>query len=527
MRWLSRPGGTPLSPGARPWRLDPWLLIFLAAGLILRCLYLDLPMAEAHRWRQITNADIARNFYEGSLNIFRPQVSWGGPGNALVGMEFPLLQWLAGVLFHLTSNITLVCRGISIAFSLGTVGAIYGLGTRLYGRPAGRAAAFLLALSPSFVFFGRTFISDVPMVFFSVAAIWGFVAYADTGDRRAAAWGTVCAALACLVKIPAVIIFAPIAWLAWTHRRWRALLDPIWIAGVALPLIATVLWYWYADVLFHQTGLGQAIWHSSGGYAPSVSIAAGPFTGISHWSTLDQIRDPEFYKLMVIRAWNLHLTPPGFALALVGWLVYWNSRRRIAIDLWFGSAVLFILVSAEGNRNHEFHQLPALPPAALFFGMAAAPAFDGAWLRRWAGIRFAPALALAALLTIGLIGFAQSEVIRDFYRPDRLDWTSIHAGQAIEAVVPRNETVIVVEYEKFGGNSPMVLFWAHRKGWSFDMTAITPHVVERLRRQYKARYFATTMWPEIEARQPVLADYLRAQKRLPVDVTGTAVFEIY
>ena len=47
--------------------------------------------------------------------------------------------------------------------------------------------------------------------------------------------------------------------------------------------------------------------------------------------------------------------------------------------------LLFILVTAEGNIHHEFHQLPLLPPAALLFGLAAAPAFDGAWLREKGG----------------------------------------------------------------------------------------------------------------------------------------------
>ena len=67
-------------------------------------------MAEAHSWRQITNADIARNYTEISANILYPQVSWGGPRDAYVSMEFPLIHWIAGMLFHLTTHDELVCR---------------------------------------------------------------------------------------------------------------------------------------------------------------------------------------------------------------------------------------------------------------------------------------------------------------------------------------------------------------------------------------------------------------------------------
>ena len=70
---------------------------------------------------------------------------------------------------------------------------------------AGVAAAFLLAISPSAIFFGRFFISDTPIVFYSVAAVFAWVVYLDTRSRAACIAGTICAALAFLVKIPAVM----------------------------------------------------------------------------------------------------------------------------------------------------------------------------------------------------------------------------------------------------------------------------------------------------------------------------------
>ena len=509
-------------------RPDAALCLILLFGLALRLQYLDLPMAEAHRWRAVTNADIARNFAERSMNIFYPQVNWGGAEQPFVGMEFPLMHWLLAVLYKVFGVHEVIGRLISIVFSLGTIWAVFALGTRLFGVAAGRAAAFLMAVSPTAVFFGRILISDTPMLFFSVVAVLAWVVYLETGTTRTAVAAAAAAALAFLVKIPAVLILAPIAWAAWEAKRWRALTDRRLILGLAGALAVAIVWYWHADQLFHRSGLGQAIWHPSGSYEPSIAGSAGSFTGISHWSTLDHLRDPNFYREMAGRTWGLHLTPVGMVLSLFALVAMWHVPRRHILDVWLGAVVLFILASAEGNFNHEFHQLPLLPPAALLFGLAAAPAFDIAWLRSIGKGRFDLVRAVAAIALAGWLSFHYSGVITRLFRPDSLEIDPIVVGRAIEQAVAPDALVVAVEYEKFGNNSPILLYWAHRRGWSFDFESITPHVVERLKTRFGAHYFATTKWSELAATHPVLADYLRTRKQVPLpgEPRNAALFDL-
>ena len=473
-------------------------------------------MAEAHRWREITNSDIARNFYERSMNLFYPQVNWGGAVQPYVGMEFPLMHWIAAVLYFPFGEHAVIGRLVSMAFSAGTIWAVFALGSWLFGVAAGRAAAFLIAISPSAVFFGRFFISDTPMVFYSVAAVLAWVVYLDTGSRKAGIAGTVCAALAFLVKIPAVMILVPIAWAAWEARRWAALKDRGLVAGLAAAVAAAGLWYWHADAIFHRTGLSQAIWHPSGNYGPPISTAAGPFIGIYHWSTLARLKDPAFYTDLLTRTWALHLTPGGFILALFALLAMWRVPRRRIVDAWVGIVLLFILVTSEGNIHHEFHQLPLLPSAALLFGLAAAPAFNGEWLRATGGRVMGPLGSAAALLALAILSFNYSGVVQNFFRPDRLDMIPLDAGRAIQRVVEPTALLVTVEYEEYGNNSPILLYWAHRRGWSFDKTSITPQVLELLRKDFRGRYFVTTIWPVLQAARPDVVEYLRTRKQIPL-----------
>jgi hypothetical protein len=508
-----------------PLRLDWGLVLILLFGAYFRLQYIQLPMAEKHSWRQITNADIARNFADISLNILYPRVSWGGAGEPYVGMEFPLLQWSAAVFFRWFGVHDIICRGIAVAFSLATIAGLYGLGRCLWDRAAGRGAAFLYAISPSAIFFGRTFLSDTPMVCFSAFGVWGVASYLKTGRRSPLVWGTVTAALACMVKVPAVIILAPIAMLAWNAKRWAALRDRALLGGVITIVLLTIAWYAHADALFHQTGLGQSIWHPSGGYSPDIMAAAGPALTVSHWSTLSQVTDKEFYWTMVERAWMLHFTPIGTVIVLIGLAAAWRVPNRLMVDAWLATVLLFMLVTADGNRWHEFHQLPLLLPAALYFGLAARTAFDGAWLRRASPYGLGIAASALALAGVGLLGFGQSRVVRELFRPDALDRRPIIVGQRLRDFTPTDALVITVEYDKYGGNSPILLYHARRRGWSFDAASITPEVIRQLRDRYGARFFVTLISSVVAQQQPAVAAYLATQDRLPVN--GPADAAIY
>ena len=97
------PGDSPSSdaalPSLRHAESFPWLLLLiLVVGLALRLLYVTAPLVDAHRWRQVDTAAIARVFYEERFNILRPEAIWGGPDGA-VESEFPLLPALAAITY--------------------------------------------------------------------------------------------------------------------------------------------------------------------------------------------------------------------------------------------------------------------------------------------------------------------------------------------------------------------------------------------------------------------------------------------
>lgn len=515
---------TPLKSGTRPRVRHPdiCLVLILLLGTGLRLLYVGLPIADAHRWRQIENASIARSFANGPFDILHPQVNWGGPRDAYVEMEFPLLQAIIGVGYRMFGEGEVLARLVIIGFSVATIVAVYALGRHLFTTAAGRAAAFLMAISPSAVYFGRALMVDMVMIFFSVVALLYFVKYFDTGRHALA----ILAGLTWLVKIPALLICAPIFYAGWQARRWSIGRDPWFILSLAVAFAGTVGWYWHASQLYKETELTLGVWGRIGAYPPDIAAHSGPALALSRWSTWETLTDLEFFQVIFRRMWTLHLTPPGFALAAYGLATSMRVRGSGVAYVWAAAAGVFIFAVGEGNLVHEYYQLVLVPPAALFFGLAAAPAFDGSWIRKqlWPNTFIVVGVTVASL---GLVSFHFSGVIRSHFRPNRLDMRPIAAGTAIRQTIEPEVALIVVE-NKQGGNCPILLHHADRRGWSFDLQSISPQVMEHLHTRFGGVYFATTIWSDLVGARPDVTAYLRAQQRVALKRThhNTALFKL-
>jgi 4-amino-4-deoxy-L-arabinose transferase-like glycosyltransferase len=501
------------------------LLFILFLGASLRLLWIHAPLLDAHRWRQVDTASITRSLYEDRFNLFYPQVNWGGR-DGYVESEFPLLPAITAALYELFGPQDFLGRVVSMVFSTAMIAATFGLAGELLGASGGLAAAFLVAVSPAAVFFGRTFMPDSSMLFFWIAGVFGFVRYFRTDSRRALWLGSIATALACLVKLPALMMMAPIVGAAWHARGPAAIRDRRFLVALIVPLFLTAAWYLHAFLLYRQTGLTFGILvHPARTYP--LTVAPGPWPyAFSKWSTLKVLASSDYYLTLLARIHQLLLLPWGFAGALLGAVVWRRADRRLVADLWLAAMVAFVLIMAEANIGHEYYQLPLVPLGAMYFGAFIGPAFEAGW-RPARGLGLARPAAFAIVLAIiGGVGFFYSGIINSHFRPNNLDVRALQAGQAIERVVPGDALLVVAD--DYGSTSPLLLYFAHRKGWSFDLENLFPQVIEGLKAQQGARFFVTTVWSRIEHERPDTAAYLRFYQRLALhgEPADTAVFDL-
>jgi hypothetical protein len=116
--------------------------------------------------------------------------------------------------------------------------------------------------------------------------------------------------------------------------------------------------------------------------------------------------------------------------------------------------------------------------------------------------------------------------VPDLFRPFNLRMRPIRIGEFLQDVTPPDALIVTTEYERFGGNSPVLLHYARRHGWSFDTTALTPELIKRLHDDFGAKYFVTLIWSDLERQRPEVAAYLRTQRGIPVAANDAALFEL-
>ncbi|HXP93375.1 MAG TPA: hypothetical protein VN905_07875, partial [Candidatus Binatia bacterium] len=112
------------------------MVAILVLGLALRLYGLHSPVLDHPGWRQGDTAAIARNFATLNLNILYPQVDYDGPRDNYVELELQIVPYLAAIGYKIFGIHEVFGRLISIAFSLGTVAVLYGLGRLLFGSTA-------------------------------------------------------------------------------------------------------------------------------------------------------------------------------------------------------------------------------------------------------------------------------------------------------------------------------------------------------------------------------------------------------
>lgn len=434
------------------------IFVLLLASLGVRFYKIDNPVADWHSWRQADTAAVARNFDKFGFTPLLPryddlsdtQSGKENPqGYRLV--EFPLYQTVGYFFFKLfgTFSLEVWLRLVNIIASFVTALLLYLLVAKYVGKLEGWATFFVFSFLPYSIYFSRAILPEMFGVFLSVLAIF-LLDLCHEKKNKVSDWllpflgSAFFASLALLVKPTTVFLLIPLAYLFFKNREkfsgLKFLLVILNLLTIILPLLLWRVW-----ISRFPEGIPANEWLLNGGNIR--------FTGAF------------FRWLLAERLGRLILGFGGLLYFFLG-IAKREQKTGSRIFLFFLlGTILYSIVFARGNVQHDYYQIVWLPTIAVFTGI-------GSILFLKLSRNFLSSikvLAVFLLATFMMFAFSWYE-IRTFY------WVNhpeiVEAGKRVDILTPPNAKVIAA-YE----GDTAFLYQTKRQGWPV-VTRSIPEMVK-------------------------------------------------
>jgi hypothetical protein len=350
-------------------------IICLAVHLSMALKNCNEPLMDAHHFRQSQTA--LSTYYtikEGfKLDYITPVL--GAPWS--IPMEFPLYQWIAaGIVLIFKTPIEQTGRFVSLLFFYLSLFPIYSiLGFTVPNKNHRLLMLCFLLISPTYIFWSRTFMIESLALFLSLSFLWGFINGLEKGKGIANKYnviGIFSVILASLVKITtlSVYLYAALIFYLWfwykkdkTIRFSKSVIMKFLLFGIIFNLVIVLtsyLWISYADTVKllnplasdFLTSFSQAEWYNES-FLSKFSL--------EYWSQI-------FFFTLLIPKFLGSFTFGGFTLpnimlfmifvSIVVFHLIFYKNRRIEIILSISAFIIAPLTFTKLHYIHAYYNYP-------------------------------------------------------------------------------------------------------------------------------------------------------------------------
>ena len=458
-----------------------YVITIIILGFLTRLINIKQPILEVAMWRQCETASIARNFYYNGMNIFYPQVLWGGTTEGYIGQtEFHLYPFLVAILYKLFGVHEFLGRLVSILAFCGGSFFLYKLARKYAGKTTGLIALLFYTFNPYMFFYSRSFQPESTMLFFSIAMLYFFSEWIDKEGWWQFALMTLCATLAFLIKIPTMCLGLPLLYLCLRKYKFNFIIQwQLWLFAF-LSIIPAFLWYKHSYYL-------------------------GSINGLT-WSTFKLSRlsiyfESYFYRrVFCTEIFQKDLIYIGAIFLVLGIISTIKRKDLRFIQYWLLAIIIFFFIGAKLTAHHTYYTIPIIAPASIFIGYAISNSIKLITAHSMR-IKRVVLLAVYTLMVISLPLISYHK-ITDRYKAKRLekDYPIYEVGKIVDETIPENDLII-------GGlwGGPEILYYSNRRGWAMNIYGCSIESINSLRGK-GANYFVTTAQEEIDSN---VLDYLK------------------
>lgn len=424
------------------------LLAILAGSVLVRLPHINQPMADSLLAKQAYVANRARSIARPPLNPLRSSLDFLDADGARMAFtdEVPVYHTMLAVGYRLAGERDWVGHALSLAGSLAAIAAFFALVRREWDDRAAILATVLLSAAPIFIFYGRAVLPEPWMLAMMLIAAASYRKYLDEGTKHALVAASLAAMGAGLFKYFGLIVFIPLAEMAWRKAgSWRGLLSRPFLAMLAAAIVPMAAWM--SLVFFRTANPVQSGW---------VDGRVMPYFVFQYPSI---VLTRGFYANFFGRFLVRDCGPVMAALVVAGTIGAVLRRQSAApesgsIRGWTAMGVIYYVLLAPKFRDHDYYELMMLPAAALWAtrGLLAVAS------RLEARFAISGRRVVAAALTIAVVAHSPW-VFGEFFRQDEAKL--VLAGR-LDALCPPSARVVAIGP---GIEFPTVIHYSHREGW--------------------------------------------------------------
>ncbi len=429
------------------------LIIILILSFVVRLYRLNNPIADWHSWRQADTSAVSRNFIKYGFDLRHPRMN--NISNVQSGLdnpqgyffaEFPIYNATQAGLFLLFGHLTIEEWG-RIVTNLSSILAIlfiYLIAKKHSNFTVAISAAAAYGFIPYNIYYGRVILPDPSMTMAILGAIYFFDLYLDSlklkNKFRSASLFIIMlifTTLAFLIKPVALFFTLPFIYLAWKKFGWKLILRWDLYLFLILSVIPLIWWRWWES--HYPEGIPAFWWLLNEGNIR--------FTGAYFWWLFAQR-----ISALILGFWGIVMVVTGFL---------YTKRKNFGFFLSFVvSSLLYLIVIARGNVQHDYYQIPIVPTLALFFGLGVDTVIN---ITREYSYKIIGYL-IVGVCSIFMLAFGWYQV-RDYFNINNP--AIVAAGQAVDRLTSSNALVIA----PYNGDSSF-LYQTNRQGWASFETSL-------------------------------------------------------
>mgnify|MGYP001809575686 CR=1 FL=1 len=420
-----------------------WVLVFFTIRLIG---ITNPPLEIGHNWRQVTGLMVARNFYEVDPDIRFPRIDDNQDRTGIIGMEFPVLNYLHYTFSLVFGYADWYGRLINLLVSSLGLWYFYSLLLKVFqNQKLALYSALFLAASSWFAFSRKT-MPDTFCISLAIIALYSAFVYLNSKKPIALISYVILASLAVLAKIPAAMYLVFI--MPFVLTKNFSLKGRLSLAlASTVPMALAFYWYFVWNPFLEST---YGNWYNIG---KSFSVGFNELVS-NPLKTLDNFYFDAFSGFFV------------FGMFLVGMVLLVRNREARILKLFALFLAVFIIYMVKSGfyfYHHGYYILPFVHIISLVAGYSPTRT-TMKWL----------------YLTILIIGIGEgiANQQHDFFiKPSEMYKTELEA--LADKVSTREERIMIN-----GNNNPQLMYFAHRKGWNcYDHELIDTNYLYQAKRK--------------------------------------------